>query len=193
MKGETMKQIAVLLLIVCISSCSGDSKDGQQTDSTARTSNENLFAGMVLAEKPDGAIPLREALAEGTFDQEVVVSGKVGEITPGYAAFRLFDYSLQDCNREGDHCKTPWDYCCESSDRIRDGSVFVEFKDDRERMIKADIINFRDIYHLAKVDVKGLLSRDESGNIFLTATGIHVHEKSPLDVAHYERRRKARN
>jgi hypothetical protein len=187
-----MKQIMgiflSILLVTCITNCGGEETGKEQTKSLSHSPGAELLADMMLSEKPEGVIPLRDALATEQYGQEIVVSGKVGEITPRYAAFRLYDSSLQDCNREDKHCPTPWDYCCEPPDRVQKGSVFVEFKDTQGKVIKADILNYRDIYYLANVDVKGQLSKDETGNVRLVATGIHIAQKTPLDVALYERK-----
>ena len=59
--------------------------------------------------------------------QEVVVVGRIGgRVNPwikGAAAFSIVDRSLKPCNEiEGDTCKTPWDYCCESGSAEGDGA-----------------------------------------------------------------------
>ncbi len=187
-----MKQIPRIflstLLVICINGCGGDETGDQQAKPVSHSPGANLIADMILTERPEGAVPLREALEAEKYGREIIVSGKIGEITPRYAAFRMYDSSLQDCNREEDPCRTPWDYCCEPLDRIEAGSVFVEFKNQQGKVIKADISNYQDIFHLAKVDVKGELRKDKTGNVMLSATGIHVTEKTPLDIAHYERK-----
>lgn len=62
----------------------------------------------------------------------------------------------------------------------------VELRDGQGKLIRKGLVNYRDVYHLAKVTVVGTL-REEAGNFFLDARRIYVNSKTPLDVAKAEK------
>src|SRR5262245_62041650 len=86
-----------------------------------------------MAEAPKDASDVIPARKTAKNEDAVVVVGRIGgRANPwikGAAAFSIVDRSLTPCNeREGDTCKTPWDYCCESN--LPKATVLVMFVDD---------------------------------------------------------------
>jgi hypothetical protein len=89
------------------------------------------------------------------------------------ATFRLVEDSLRHCAEMGDddHCKTPWDYCCEDPDALRRYTVNVEFFDG-ELPGKWRLRGAHGFDRLSEVTVAGVLHVDERGNLRLAAEQI---------------------
>ncbi len=132
---------------------------------------------MLLEKEPAGAVDVL-ALKKDAKDQEkVVVVGRIGgrkdPWIKGMAAFPIVDRSLTPCNEiEGDACKYPWDYCCESN--LPQATVLIKFVDENGKIIKQDPRTFFDVKELQTVVVAGKAQRDKSGNITVLASKLHV-------------------
>ncbi len=68
----------------------------------------------------------------------------------------------------------------------------MEFKDEAGKVIRQDIVKYRDLYHMARVIVVGKLRADGGGNRFLEASGFFIEAKTQLDVEKTERLKKSR-
>ena len=86
---------------------------------------------------------------------------------------QLVDHTLPDCTALGgdDHCKTPWDYCCQSPEDMARGSATVEFHSG-DKPIAGTAQGFHGIDHLSEVVVAGTLEIDEHGNLRVVATSV---------------------
>ena len=131
-----------------------------------------------LAAEPAGAVSVLAAMAAAPKD-DVVVVGRVREITPGLAAFTLTDDSLDYCGRtEMEGCEKPWDYCCHPSDEIAKNTVAVLVKDGKGDPVAA--ARLPELRNLDLVVVKGRLVKDKAGNVELEATGWYRKERPTL-------------
>jgi hypothetical protein len=132
---------------------------------------------ILLEKEPAGAVDVL-ALKKDAKDQDnVVVVGRIGgrkdPWIKGMAAFPIVDRSLTPCNEiEGDMCKYPWDYCCESN--LPQATVLIKFVDEKGKVIKQDPRTFFDVKELQTVVVAGKAQRDKSGNITVLASKLHV-------------------
>ena len=108
-----------------------------------------------------------------------VVSGRIANVVSGFAVFTLMDSSLPYCGEKNkeDGCKTPWDYCCESSDTRTANSLLVEVRDAKGKPIAGSL---GDLRLLDAVTVVGKLTKDEHGNHVLLATGWHRDARPEL-------------
>ena len=124
---------------------------------------------------PKGVVETREKAQ----DQEaVVVVGRIGGSqnpwVDGRAAFVIVDLSLQACSdREGDHCLTPWDYCCET-DRLAQATVLVKVIDESGKLLPVDARKILGVKELQTVVVQGKAQRDDVGNITVLASNLYV-------------------
>jgi hypothetical protein len=129
-------------------------------------------AALMLAKEPAGAIGVVAAKGKGAADQ-VVVTGRVASLVPGYAVMKLMDLSLPYCgevNKE-DKCKTPWDWCCDTAATQTANSMLVEARDASGKPLATPSLG--DVRLLDHVTATGKLVRDEHGNFTLVATGWH--------------------
>lgn len=132
----------------------------------------------LLASAPEGAVDVIQAREKAQTDDEVVVVGRIGGSHDpwinGQAAFTIVDPSLKACSDiEGDNCPTPWDYCCET-DKLKTGTALVKLVDDQGNSVKTDAKDFLKVKELATVVVRGKAVRDETGNLTVLASGLHV-------------------
>jgi len=110
------------------------------------------------------------SLADGA---QVVVRGEVQDFVGGLASFKLADHALTNCSEmEGeDHCKTPWDFCCEDPAALARGLATVEFREGGQPLARA-VRGFHGIDHLTDVVVAGVLHVDAQGNLLVVADSI---------------------
>ncbi|MBL9089157.1 MAG: hypothetical protein JNM10_18605 [Planctomycetia bacterium] len=130
----------------------------------------------LLAADPGAGVGVAEARARGAAD-DVVVVGRVREITKGLAAFTLVDLSQQYCGQtEMEGCPTPWDYCCTPKEELARNMIGVSVRAGDDVAL-GDVA--RDLRNLDVVAVRGRLvkAKDE---VFLHATGWFRRERPTL-------------
>ena len=138
---------------------------------------EALPAGLVLTEAPADAKDVL-ALKGAKPGDEVVLRGKVGgRVEPfveGRAVFQVVDASIKSCkDMPDDHCKTPWDYCCEPDVNQKSASVQVVGADGKP--LRAGLKGVGGLQPLSEVTIKGtVVQAGEAGPVLVNATGIHV-------------------
>ncbi|MGD9631999.1 MAG: hypothetical protein AB7G28_10885 [Pirellulales bacterium] len=130
-----------------------------------------------LAEAPQDASDVIALRSDAKGKQDVVVVGRIGgrqnPWIKGMAAFSLVDRSLKPCNEiEGDTCKTPWDYCCESD--LGKATLLVTFVDESGKIIKQDARELLGVKELDTLTIVGKAKRDPSGNVTVLASKVYV-------------------
>lgn len=155
-----------VFLGVALTACGGE-PHAQPAPATAPTPT---IAGMLLASEPAGALGIAASKQKGPADR-VVVTGRVANLVPGAAVMTLMDLAIPYCgetNKE-DHCKTPWDYCCESPDTRTANALLVEVRGADGQPVATPSLG--DIRLLDHVTAVGRLVHDDHGNSVLLATG----------------------
>ena len=151
----------------------------QQPAIQSEQSSDALPAGnYVLAAEPADAEDVRAVRQSAQDDQTVVVVGRIGgSVTPwvdGRAAFSLVDLELKACSDiEGDHCQTPWDYCCET-DQLPEATILVKVVDDAGALVEVDARELLGVKELQTIVIQGKAVRDDVGNVTVMATGVFV-------------------
>ena len=177
-REETMRSLLVggqvALVIVLASSVVWQL--GCSSDPSASTATESQY---LLSEEPGDAVDVLDVRNGAKNEDDVVVVGRIGGSTnpwtQGLAAFSIVDRSLTPCSEmEGDTCPTPWDYCCEAD--LPKATVLVKFVDDSGKVVKQDARELLNLKELQTVVIKGKAHRDDAGNVFIAATGVHVRD-----------------
>lgn len=132
-----------------------------------------------LAEQPKDAADVKAVRDEAKDQDDVTVVGRIGgRVNPwikGAAAFSIVDRSLTPCNEiEGDTCKTPWDYCCESD--LAQATVLVMFVDADGKLVKQDARELLGVKELDTLFIEGKAKRDKQGNVTIMASKVFVPE-----------------
>lgn len=135
-------------------------------------------ARYVLAEEPAGAQTVIESRKDAKDGDDVTITGRIGgDVDPwvkGRAAFLIVDPSLVPCSEiEGDTCKTPWDYCCDT-DRLAESKATIKFVDEAGQTLATDARQLLGVKELQRVTIRGKAKRDEAGNLTVLARGIYV-------------------
>jgi hypothetical protein len=130
-----------------------------------------------LEEQPKDAHDVIALRKEAEDQQDVVVVGRIGgrpnPWIKGTAAFSIVDRSLKPCNEiEGDTCKTPWDYCCESN--LPKATVLVMFVDEDGKIVKQDARELLGVKELDTLTIVGKAKRDKAGNVTVMASKVFV-------------------
>lgn len=172
-----MKLLVALLSssLLLLAACGGDAPAKAPVVPAKRTGD---VAKLVLASQPPGAVSVLDAKKQTSSDN-CVVSGRIANIVPGYAVLTLMDSSLPYCGEKHkeDGCKTPWDYCCESSETRTASSLLVEVRDDKGKPV---VGNWPELRLLDAVTFSGKLGKDEHGNHVLVASGYHRDARPTL-------------
>jgi hypothetical protein len=156
--------VAILLQSVAIA---GDNKEGSA-----------IRDKYVLKEEPRDAKDVIATRDKAKDKDDVVVVGRIGgRVNPwvkGTAAFSIVDLSMKPCNeREGDTCKTPWDYCCEAD--LPKATLFVTILDDKTgNTLKQDARETFQLKELQTLVVQGKARRDAKGNVMIAASHIFI-------------------
>jgi len=131
---------------------------------------------LVLAAQPPGALTVLAAKAGGPAEK-VAVTGRVAGIVPGFVVFTLMDMSLPYCGEKNkeDGCKTPWDYCCESTLTRSANALLVEVRGADGKPLAAPEVP--ELRLLDQVSVAGRVIKDDHGNHVMLATGWHRDER----------------
>jgi hypothetical protein len=172
-----MQKVTAILLILGIVVIGCAKKRDAETDDSARHST--VGAQYLVKQEPADAQPVGEAI-QGEDDADVTVVGRIGgEEKPwidDMAAFTIVDPSLRACSDiPGDHCATPWDYCCDSA-RLKTHSVMVKFADDQGSVVAIDARKLFGVEPLQTVVVQGRLKKDDAGNATVVAHKMYVRK-----------------
>lgn len=176
-----VKSASAALLVgfaLFLSACSSESKPEAETDSVASNSLESSIK--VLDTKPADALAVKAARETLKPGDAAVVFGQVGGVDEpfleGYAGFVLGDTDIQFCDEMGDdHCKTPWDACCEDTDKLKVSRASVQFVDAEGQLLSQGMKGFAGIKELDEVVVIGAVAEASTpDNLIINATRIYV-------------------
>jgi len=173
MKRFALKFVVVGLLGVCLVGCGGTEEEKEKKKADKPDVDGSKY---VLAEKPEGAIGVREARENTKDGDEVVIVGRVGGSKDpwieGRAAFQVADESLRPCNEiPGDKCPYPWDYCCDPD--LKECVTLVTIVDDQGKAVKSGAKELFELKELDTVVVTGKVKSDDAGGFEILATGFH--------------------
>ncbi len=132
----------------------------------------------LLTEEPQDAKDVIAVRENAQNDDAVIVVGRIGGSknpwVEGRTAFSIVDLSLKACSDiEGDKCKMPWDYCCET-DLLPKATVLVKVVDEAGDLLAADSRELLSVKELDTVVINGTAKRDDAGNLTVLASTIYV-------------------
>ena len=179
MKRQTLIIAFMTSLLFGLTACGP--KAGEAEVPVAATEAKPLINDLLLEEVPETVPGLLEAMEASDPGEEFVFTARVGgmktPISDGYAGFVVADEILVFCDEMGDngHCPTPWDACCEDSDKLIESRAFVQFVDDSGNLLEMDLKATAGIKENDTVVVKGRLSPDSAPrSTIIIASGLAV-------------------
>ncbi len=140
----------------------------------------SLPAGLVATEAPAGAKDVTAVKKDAKDGDAVVIRGTIGgreePIAKGRAIMTVLDPSVTTCDTmPGDACKTPWDACCEPSEKIAANSATVQVVDATGKPLAANLESIAGLKPLSKVTVSGTAKRAPGSDVLIVeAKQIHV-------------------
>jgi hypothetical protein len=125
--------------------------------------------------------PIPELRTQVSPGDSVVLEAKVmGTETPFVDNRALFvvgdEGTLTSCDlREDDHCKTPWDNCCDDPDALRAGTATIQVVDGEGNVLKHGIRGVNGLKELSRVRIEGVVAPQSTADaLIINATGIDL-------------------
>lgn len=167
----------LVAFVLALAGCGPNGPAAQRSQSAAAPDSR-----FVLAEEPGDAKPVIAVRQDAKDGDEVTITGRIGgEVDPwvaGRATFVIVDPSLTPCSeREGDTCKTPWDYCCDV-DRLATAKATIKIVDDQGQPVATDARELLGVKELQTVTVQGKAKRDEADNLTVLASKVYVKPRT---------------
>lgn len=169
-----MKSMSVCLFAAVVLTACAD----ERPTPSAPAAPSAAVAALMRAAEPAGAIGIAAAKQRGAAES-IVVTGRIASIVKGFAVFSLMDLAIPYCgetNKE-DKCKTPWDYCCESTETRTKNALLVEARSADGKPLPTPALGLQLVDRVA---VSGKLTKDEHGNFVLLADGWFRQERPQL-------------
>ena len=171
----------ILSLSIAFTVCvlaSGCSSNSNTSDTVAATPAAIDGTKFLLAEEPDDAIGVIEARESAKDGESVVVVGRIGgAVNPwveGRAAFTLIDASklIVADGAESGEAEICLDDCC--AEERAGCTTLVKVIDADGKLVPADARKLLGISDSDMIVVSGKVSKDETGNFAILASGVHV-------------------
>ena len=176
---RTALLVATLTLSLIALGC--EQKPAATTAAPAPAAAPSAFpASLFLTAAPADARPVKDAKAAAKVGEKITLTGRIGGSVEPFvderALFTIVDMRVPHCGQMGskDHCKTPWDYCCEPADELAANSATIEVTGPDGRPIKSGLNGVHGLKPLATVTIVGTIADTADGNLIIRAEGIHV-------------------
>ena len=155
---------------------------GCQDQNSASVSDDrsDVFADLFIDTPPAEAIPVLAARETALPGMEMTIKGKImgaeEPFTAGFAAFVIADPDiLTSCDLiPGDGCETPWDVCCEPTEKVQKARITVQVLDENNNVLDQSIKGANGLKELDHLIVAGSFAPESTpSNIIFNATGIY--------------------
>ncbi len=173
---QLMKFLPILALLAFLPACKKSEETAAKTEAISFTQ----YFTAIAPPSPQAIHAIRETAKPG---DQVVVSGVVmGRAKPfvdGRAAFVLGDPAkVTSCDKmpgEKDHCKTPWDACCDSPEAKREGTATVQIIGSDGRVLKESLKGINGLKELSNVTLTGTIDKSSTAEaLVINAQALHV-------------------
>ncbi len=173
--------LLIAALAISLTALGCEQKPAQSAAASAPAGSPSVFpASLFLATAPADAKPVKDAKAAAKTGEKITLTGRIGgsedPFIEGRALFTIVDLRVPHCGEMGskDHCKTPWDYCCEPADELAHNTATIQVTTPDGRPIKSGLSGVHGLKPLAIVTVTGTIADTAEGNLVIRAEGIHV-------------------
>ena len=169
------------LSLLALPGCPADSPSG--AGGAAPAADGAAGAGgfprtLLLSARPEGAKPLTQVKASAKVGDEVVFEARIGgRVKPwveGRAVMVVIDPALVACSEMDmdDGCKTPWDYCCESTETLTTNTATVQVSGTGGRPLPLGLEGHGGLKALDRIVVAGVVTVKDEGAFAVEARGI---------------------
>lgn len=181
-------KIAVTLMIassLILGSCGQDSSsDVADSISDSKSATVSLPDGIFLNKAPEDATPIPDLKMTAKEGDEVlihvVIGGRVRPFVDNRSIMMVVQATMSNpCNISGDHCKTPWDYCCTPTQTLTNNLATVQIIDAQGQPLKVNLETASPLKPMSTLRVQGIVGpRPDKQTLVVNATGIYI-ENAP--------------
>lgn len=159
-------------------------QEGNAAVTTARKPPAALPTDFFLAKEPAGAEWVETVKATAKVGDKILIRGRIGgsaaPFVKGRSVFTLMGSKLKACSdNPGDHCKTPWDYCCDTADAIAQHSATVQVVDASGAPLRVELKGVHGLKELSEVVVQGEVKEAKGKILIINATGLFLVPEVP--------------
>jgi hypothetical protein len=144
----------------------------------------DLPEGLLVTTAPSGAVAVSAARKDAKAGAEIVLRGRIGGrmtslIDKAAIAVLADEKAMTACNdMPGDACKTPWDYCCETPEKLKASIATIQVRGADGKIVKAPLRGLGGLKELSTVVVKGTVDAASGKDaLIVNVTQIQVEKK----------------
>lgn len=172
---KTSTTILTALTAFALVAC--QNKDDAKTSKDPSPALQAVIDAPVEAEAADIHLVRETAKPGETLTVRGWIMGNDSPFVEGRAAFILGDPKVITACSEmpDDHCKTPWDACCDSPEDKQRATATIQIVDGDGRVLKEGIEGVEGIEKLAKLKVTGTVAEGSSAQrLVINASAIDL-------------------
>ena len=159
----------------------GCKSEGEPPSESPRASSQaDLPSGFFLTQEPTAAKTVEDAKKSAKPGDPITLHGRIGgakdPFVDGRAVFTLMGAGLKPCGAGSamPDCKTPWDYCCDTSREIAEHSATIQVVDASGAPLRLSIKGRNGIRELSDLIVVGKVMQADGRLMIVNASGVFV-------------------
>ena len=150
---------------------------------SASTFAADALDAVLVKTAPAGAVSVTAARKDAKAGEAIVIRGRVGGrmtslVDKAAIAVLADEKAITACNdMPGDACKTPWDYCCETPEKLKASTATVQVRGENGKVLRSTLRGLGGLKELSTVVVKGTVDAASSKDVLIVnATSIQVEK-----------------
>lgn len=177
---KAMKRLSLILsalLPIAFTACEKEAASPQAATAPA-VSLASYFTESAPADPQQIGTVRTSAKPGDTVTVSGLVMGREHPFVEGRAAFIIGDPTkLTPCNKmPDDHCKTPWDACCDSPELKKENTATVQIAENG-RVLKQSLKGEHGLKELSAVTLTGTVDKASTPEaLIINATALHIAE-----------------
>ena len=171
--------VLVTFALLTLNGCA----DSEETDVESGGQGVSLPETLFLTAAPQGVQSITDLKANAKEGDKVTVSVVIGGRKDVFVANRavmtvIASDVTNGCLAGGDHCATPWDYCCAPPEQLLQSLATVQILGPDARPLTVDLNRVDRLKPLTTVVIKGTVGpRTDPSSLVINATGIFVEHQ----------------
>lgn len=182
MDKKTLLWVTLGIATLAASTMIGCSKsdDTETAVGSGGTSTASLPAGLFLAVAPGQPVAVKQVKAQAQEGDDIIVraviGGEVNVFVDGRAIVKVIDTEMKNhCLSPDDSCKTPWDYCCSTTEELQPHRATIRVVDVEGKTLKVGLKGAGQIEEMKTLVVRGVVAKgSDEKNLVIDAKGIYV-------------------
>ncbi|MEN3941571.1 hypothetical protein WJU23_09795 [Prosthecobacter sp. SYSU 5D2] len=145
---------------------------------------DQLPDSLLTVKSPSGALSVVKARQTAKAGEAIVVRGRIGGramslMDKAAIAVLADEKSIVPCDANpADSCKTPWDYCCESPEKLKAGTATIQVKGENGKLLRTSLRGFSGLKELSTVVVAGTVDASSTQDaLIINVASIHVEKQ----------------